>query len=441
MEPTKITGYASVNGLNMYYEIYGEGNVPLVLIHGGGSTIRSSFGNLLPLLADYGKIIAMDLQAHGRTSDRDAPESFEQDADDVAALLKHLQITKANILGFSNGGTTALQLAIRYPQLVNQLIAVSAVWKRNGLIPGFFEGMQGATLDHMPALLKEAYLEVAPDKSGLQVMFEKDRQRMLGFKDGSNEALQGIAVPVLLIVAEKDVVTVEHSREMRDLIPEASLTVLPGSHGACIGELCAVDRRNKTLEVTALIIKEFLSERRLIRNRIHDIMDLEYGSNEPWCKLMQLQDFDEPFLAAPPDKDKDELYWRETNILMLHGYIENPHNPIYRDHVMRYFLETVFTDFTPESMCMRSLAEDEWQVVSRKDAEHRLDHIISCSLERLKKYSRSYPEDREKFTSLKNQFLSLFSDDVVFLQNTEAPDSPALVAMDRNTLGVYFQED
>ena len=71
----------------MYYEIHGDGTMPLVLIHGGGSTIEITFGTLLPMLSGYGKVIAVELQAHGRTNDRDAPESFEQDADDVAALL------------------------------------------------------------------------------------------------------------------------------------------------------------------------------------------------------------------------------------------------------------------------------------------------------------------------------------------------------------------
>src|SRR6201999_2202670 len=93
MENSKTSGYAPVNGLKMYYEIHGAGNtMPLVLIHGGGSTIETSFGKLLPLLSGQGKIIAVELQAHGHTSDRDAPESFEQDADDVATLLTYLKI-------------------------------------------------------------------------------------------------------------------------------------------------------------------------------------------------------------------------------------------------------------------------------------------------------------------------------------------------------------
>ena len=115
MEKTVTSGYAPVNGLSMYYEIQGSGTIPLVLIHGGGSTIESSFGKLLPAFAAYTSVIAVELQAHGRTNDRDAPESFEQDADDVAGLLRYLGVGKANIFGFSNGGSTAMQVAIRHP--------------------------------------------------------------------------------------------------------------------------------------------------------------------------------------------------------------------------------------------------------------------------------------------------------------------------------------
>src|SRR6185436_18293307 len=146
----KDSGYAPVNGLKMYYEIHGDG-LPLVLIHGGGSTIQTSFGKILPLLAEHYKVIAVELQAHGHTSDRDSPESFEQDADDVAALLQFLKINKAHILGFSNGGNTAMQIAIRHPELVNKLVPVSSFYKREGMMPGFWDGMQQATLENMPA--------------------------------------------------------------------------------------------------------------------------------------------------------------------------------------------------------------------------------------------------------------------------------------------------
>ncbi|MBK7441669.1 MAG: alpha/beta hydrolase [Bacteroidetes bacterium] len=106
------TGYANVNGLKMYYEIHGSG-FPLVLIHGGGSTLESTFGNVIHQFAKTHKVIAVELQAHGRTADIDRPLSFTQDADDVAGLLKQLHIEKADIFGFSNGASTTLQFAIR----------------------------------------------------------------------------------------------------------------------------------------------------------------------------------------------------------------------------------------------------------------------------------------------------------------------------------------
>lgn len=123
-------GYADINGLRMYYEIYGEGALPLVLIHGGGSTIQTTFGNIIPHLAKRRKIITMELQAHGRTNDRDVPLSFQQDADDVAALLGYLQIDKADFLGFSNGGQTLIELALRHAELINKMIVASAFYKK-----------------------------------------------------------------------------------------------------------------------------------------------------------------------------------------------------------------------------------------------------------------------------------------------------------------------
>src|SRR5437773_8045625 len=104
--------YANVNGLKMYYEEHGTG-FPLVLIHGGGSTIGTTFGRILPALAKTHRVIAVEMQAHGHTADIDRPLSFEQDADDIAELLKQLHIAKADIFGFSNGASTTLQMTLR----------------------------------------------------------------------------------------------------------------------------------------------------------------------------------------------------------------------------------------------------------------------------------------------------------------------------------------
>ncbi len=260
MDKAKITGYAPVNGLKMYYEIQGNGTLPLVLIHGGGSTIESSFGVLRPLLSDYGKIIAVELQAHGRTNDRNAPESFEQDADDVAALLKYLKIDKANFLGFSNGGSTAMQIAIRHSDIVNKIVVIAGMYRRDGFLPGFFDGMEQATIDNMPPALKTAYLKVAPDKNNFRNMFERDKARMIAFKDWPDESLRSIKVPALIMVGDKDVITVEHTLKMSTLIPKARLVVVPGSHGSYIGEVCTVEKDSKMPEVTAVMVKEFLEK-------------------------------------------------------------------------------------------------------------------------------------------------------------------------------------
>lgn len=252
------SAYASVNGLEMYYEIHGEGAIPLVLIHGGGSTIESTFGRILPILARDNKVIAVELQAHGRTSDRDAPESFQQDADDVAALLKQLHITKANILGFSNGGSTTMQIAIRHPELLNRIIVISANYKREGMFPGFFEGMQFAALDSMPEPLKEAFLKVTPDQARFQTMFEKDKERMLNFRDWHDDDLRSIKAPALFMVADRDVVQVEHVLQMSRLIEGSRLVVLPGTHGSFIGEICASEEDSKLTDISAALIQQFL---------------------------------------------------------------------------------------------------------------------------------------------------------------------------------------
>lgn len=128
------SGYSQINGIKMYYETYGEdADTPLVLIHGGGSTIQSNFGKVIPVFSKNRRVIAVELQAHGRTSDRNADLSFEQDADDIATLLKNLNINKADFFGFSNGGTTTLQIAIRHPEIVDRIVLGSALAKRNGV--------------------------------------------------------------------------------------------------------------------------------------------------------------------------------------------------------------------------------------------------------------------------------------------------------------------
>jgi len=256
-------GYSEVNGIKMYYEIYGQGK-PLILIHGGGSTIETTFGRVMPILAKKYKIIAMDLQAHGRTSDREAPESFQQDADDVAALLKNLDIPKADFFGFSNGGTTAIQIAIRHPEIVDKLVLGSALCKRNGVPDQFWDFMKQASLANMPAQLKEAYLKVSPNPKGLQVMHDKDAQRMVNFRDIPDDQIGSIKAPTLIIIGDKDVIKPEHAIEMHRQIANSSLAIIPGVHGEYIGEITTLSSNSKEANFVIPMMENFLDASSLL---------------------------------------------------------------------------------------------------------------------------------------------------------------------------------
>lgn len=254
-----ISGYAPVNGLKMYYEIFGSGE-PLVLVHGGGSTIRTTFGKVINPFAVNRKVIAVELQGHGHTLDRPQPESFEQDADDIAALLTYLKIEKADFFGFSNGGNTTMQIAIRHPDLVRKIVLGSTFYKREGFSPSFWESLRTGTLNDMPHQLREAYKKVAPDTSGLFAMFTKDKTRMLEFKDWKEEDIRSIKVPALIIVGDQDVIRPEHAVEMFRLLPHARLLILPGTHGQYIGEVTTNMENSKIPSFTVSVIEDFLND-------------------------------------------------------------------------------------------------------------------------------------------------------------------------------------
>ena len=253
-----VSGYALVNGLKMYYEIYGTGR-PLVLIHGGGSTIQTTFGRVIHPFSKSHKVIAVELQAHGRTADRDRPLSFEQDADDVAALLKYLNIDKADIFGFSNGASTTLQVAIRHPLQVNKIIVASTFYKKDGAQPWFWGYMAKATFDGMPQPLKEAFLKENPDTVALHKMYERDVTRMQSFQDISIDLMKTIKAPAFIIIGEADVVRPEHAVEMYRLLPHAKLAILPGGHGEYLGEI-TTPQDSILIAETISMINKFLSE-------------------------------------------------------------------------------------------------------------------------------------------------------------------------------------
>ncbi len=256
MQPS-ISNSTPINGIHIYYEIYGSG-FPLIMLHGGGSTIQSSFERIIPILANNHQIIAIESQAHGRTTDRNSPSSFSQDAEDVSQLMEHLKINKADILGFSNGATTALQLAINHPEKVNKLILGSPLAKRSGVADGFWEFMKNASLKNMPTQLKEAFLRVNPSEEGLLKMHDKDAARMLAFKDISDQELSSILAPSLIILAEQDVILQEHGMELNKLIPNSQLAIVPGVHGEYFGEITTIGPDFKVENLQVPLIEKFL---------------------------------------------------------------------------------------------------------------------------------------------------------------------------------------
>jgi pimeloyl-ACP methyl ester carboxylesterase len=239
MNGTSKGGYAEVNGLNMYYEVHGTGR-PLVLLHGAYMTI-DAMGEVLPRLAESRQVIAVELQAHGRTADVDRPLAYESMADDVAALLRHLEVEGADVFGFSMGGGVALQVAIRHPELVRKLVVASASHTSDSMHPELLEMIPSITPEVFAGSpIEEDYLRTAPNPDDFPTLVAKLKQLDMEPFAWPPEDVRGIAAPTLLIVGDSDAVRLEHAVElfrllgggvMGDLagLPKSRLAVLPGT--------------------------------------------------------------------------------------------------------------------------------------------------------------------------------------------------------------------
>jgi pimeloyl-ACP methyl ester carboxylesterase len=233
------TGYAPVNGLNMYYEVHGTG-APLVVLHGSFMTI-SLMGKLVPELAKSRQVIAVEFQGHGHTADIDRPITYEHLADDIAGLLQHLGIGTADIYGYSLGGGVALQVAIRHPEMVRKLVIVSASHTSDGMYPEVLAAIEHIT----PALFdgtpwREAYDQVAPDPEAFPTVFAKVAQLDMTPYFWPSEVVRSISAPTLIVIGDSDGIRPEHAVEMFRLrgggvfgdlagLPAAQLAVLPGT--------------------------------------------------------------------------------------------------------------------------------------------------------------------------------------------------------------------
>lgn len=251
------SGYAPIDGLKMYYEIHGEGK-PIVLLHGSYMNINLNYSQLIPELAKSHKVIALEMQGHGRTADIDRPFSYAALADDVAGLLKYLKIDSADIAGYSLGGIVAFELAIKHPSLVNKLIIISSVYKFEGWIPAareMFPHMKPEFFTNTP--IKTEYDKLSPDKSHWNDFATK----LIKFDgtpfDLGTENIKAIKSPVLFINGDNDGVDLSYVAETYKLCGGGvfgDMTGLPKSQLAIIPGATHVGLMMETQKLTALIL-------------------------------------------------------------------------------------------------------------------------------------------------------------------------------------------
>lgn len=216
---TQSGKYADVNGIHLYYEIHGTGR-PLVLMH-GGLMHGGLFGPVVDMLAKDHKVITPDLQGHGRTADVDRPIDLRLMADDIAALIEHLGLDKADVVGYSLGGGVALQLAVRHPEKVRRLVLVSANVRRDA-IPAEMLAQQGQVNAAAAEFMKgtpmyQEYVRIAPRPQDFPRLLDKMGQWMAVDFDFSEE-VSGLQVPTLIVAADADMAPPSHYVEVFKLL-------------------------------------------------------------------------------------------------------------------------------------------------------------------------------------------------------------------------------
>jgi pimeloyl-ACP methyl ester carboxylesterase len=232
------TGYAPVNGLKMYYEVHGSGE-PVVLLHGAFMTITNNWTGWIGELAKTRKVIAVEMQGHGRTADIERDISQENLADDVAGLLDHLKIPRADLIGYSMGGSVAMQCAIRHPDKVRKVVVISSVFRRDGMVK--------EALDVFPKLSADAfkdspieieYKKLSPTPDDFPKFVKRISAMATKGHDLGADELKATTAPMFFIHGDADGIRLEHIEEMfrlkgggthGDLGPrsESRLAILP----------------------------------------------------------------------------------------------------------------------------------------------------------------------------------------------------------------------
>ncbi len=233
------SGYADVNGLKMYYEVYGRGK-PIVLLHGSYMNIPLNWSHFIPLLAKDRKVIVTEMQAHGRTRDISREFSYEGMADDVSGLLKHLRIDSADILGYSMGGGIAFQVAVRHPEQVRRLVVLSGTYTHDGWWPDVEASFTTFTADMFKGTsIQKQYDSLGNDPDHFPEFVKKVISIDLKPYDWSKD-VKNIKAPIFMAIGDADGVRYEHALELfrakgggkqGDIhgLPKSRLAILPGT--------------------------------------------------------------------------------------------------------------------------------------------------------------------------------------------------------------------
>jgi pimeloyl-ACP methyl ester carboxylesterase len=217
--PTSVPTVAKVNGIQLAYQVIGEGT-PLVLLHGGFGSVEM-YGPNVELLAAGHRVIGVDLQSHGRSPAADRPMRFETMADDIAALMKQLGLERAAIMGFSLGGAVALRAAIQHPELVDRLVLVSTVFKRSGWYPEMTAAMDAMGPETAEPLKRspmyETYVQIAPRKEDWPVLVTQLTTALKIDYDWS-AGVARLPMPVMIVAGDADGLPPSHAVEFFGLL-------------------------------------------------------------------------------------------------------------------------------------------------------------------------------------------------------------------------------
>ena len=251
------SGHLPINGLDLFYEVHGEvgtSETPPLLLIPGAFMATNSMTSWVNAFADNRAVIVFDQQGHGRTPDTTREMSYEQFADDAAALLRGLQVERAAVMGYSQGGGVALQLAIRHPSFLDKLVCMSATYRKDGWYPSVFEAIGGLSAEAFAGTpVEKAFYEHTPDTTAFDAYVEKMKVLNIDDQNISDEQLRSISAKTMVIVGDADGVKPEHALAMFKLrgggdaeaaaagvlqqVPPARLVILPAtSHVGMSGQ-------------------------------------------------------------------------------------------------------------------------------------------------------------------------------------------------------------